>query len=303
MLRSSLAALAASLGVSLALAARAEDSALPGPSGLAVAQVDYGHPGQVELTWDISVLYERLELAVDDGTPAEPSPVLDVEGSSCLAWMPAEPGPRRFSVRGVDGPYLSEWTSAEFEVLAESPIPEPVRDLRCASFPDLGGRLQVTWSPGPDAWVSGRVELPRYRVAAAFGADAAEATIPASPSGPQVAWVVFRDARNYSSPAFAVPCAERLPTFLRGDCNASGSVNITDPIFLLNHLFRGGPRWFCDDACDADDDGRLNLTDAVAILRHLFQGAGNLPPPGDACGEDPTFDLLGGVCSCPLEGP
>lgn len=303
MFRSSFAAFALSLHVSLAMPGGAEEPVLPAPSGLAVAQVDYGHPGRVELAWDIPVLYERFELAVDDGSPAEPSPVLGVEGSARVAWMPAEPGRRRFSVRGVDGPYLSEWTSAEFEVLAESPIPEPVRDLRCAFFPDLGGRLQVTWSPGRDSWVSGRVELPRYRAAATFGADAAEATIPASPSGPQVAWVVFRDARNYSSPAFAVLCAERLPTFLRGDCNGSGSVNITDPIFLLNHLFRGGPRWFCDDACDADDDGNLNLNDAVAILRHLFQGAGSLPPPGDSCGADPTFDLLGGVCSCPLAEP
>ncbi len=281
---------------------RAEDlPVLEAPSNLAVAQVGYGSPGEVELTWESPTLYQRVEIAVDDGSLSEPAPFLDVEGSARMAWAPAEPGSRRFSVRGIDGPYSSPWISTQFEVLRESPIPEPVRDLKCDFLEDQGGRLHVTWTQGPDAWVSGRVELPRYRIAAEFGPGTTEASIPANSGEHKVAWIVFRDAKNYSSPTFAILCSERRPTFLRGDCNGSGSVNITDAIFLLNHLFRSGPRWFCDDACDADDDGSLNITDAIAILRYLFQGAGNLPAPSETCGEDPTFDFLGGYCFCALE--
>ena len=43
---------------------------------------------------------------------------------------------------------------------------------------------------------------------------------------------------------------------------------------------------------DANDDGELNLTDPITLLRRLFLGGDPLPPPGPACGADPTPDGL-----------
>jgi hypothetical protein len=88
----------------------------------------------------------------------------------------------------------------------------------------------------------------------------------------------------------------RIPPteFIRGDVNASGGVEIADPVFLLNHLFRGGPGVPCPDAADADDDGRLTITDAIRILGHLFLGRLPPAPPFPERGEDPTGDRL--VC-------
>lgn len=81
-------------------------------------------------------------------------------------------------------------------------------------------------------------------------------------------------------------------TFVRGDSNADGSVNLTDAIVTLQHLFLGAAEPPCLDGADADDSGRVNLTDAVATLLALFRGAGPLPPPYPDPGLDPTDDDL-----------
>ena len=83
------------------------------------------------------------------------------------------------------------------------------------------------------------------------------------------------------------------PTFKRGDCNADGSFNIADAIFMLAALFSGGPAGTCQDACDGNDDGSLNIADAIYVLAALFSGGPSPSAPGTTtCGEDPTTDTL-----------
>ena len=77
------------------------------------------------------------------------------------------------------------------------------------------------------------------------------------------------------------------------DWTGDGTVDISDPVSLLRHLFLGGAASPCAAAGDADDGGSLDLTDAVLVLDHLFQGG---PPPASpfpSCGIDPTPDALG----------
>jgi hypothetical protein len=82
--------------------------------------------------------------------------------------------------------------------------------------------------------------------------------------------------------------------FLRCDANRDGRINLSDPVFTLNFLFRGGPAPPCYDAGDADDDGKITMTDPVVALRHSFLGAGIIPAPGTAVPWfDPTADGLG----------
>jgi hypothetical protein len=77
--------------------------------------------------------------------------------------------------------------------------------------------------------------------------------------------------------------------FRRGDVDASGLVDITDPIFLLQFLFQGGEPPGCHDAADTDDDQHLAITDAIRILSYLFQGGEPPVAPGpEACGPDST---------------
>jgi hypothetical protein len=84
---------------------------------------------------------------------------------------------------------------------------------------------------------------------------------------------------------------EYAGTFIRGDANLDGVLNITDPVRTLNGLF-AGQGIPCEDASDANDDGRVNITDPVATLGHLFQGASAPPAPFPDPGPDPTPDDL-----------
>ena len=81
--------------------------------------------------------------------------------------------------------------------------------------------------------------------------------------------------------------------FIRGDANQDLSVDISDPIMLLEYLFGSGIPLTCPDAADGNDDGELNIADAVGILQFLFNNAGPLPAPYPDAGEDPTSDSLG----------
>jgi hypothetical protein len=94
--------------------------------------------------------------------------------------------------------------------------------------------------------------------------------------------------------------------FQRGDADASGRLDVTDAIHVLDYLFRGGASALvCKDAGDADDNGRIELSDAIFILRALFQKGGSPAAPFPACGADPTEDELDcaswGACPPQLE--
>jgi hypothetical protein len=87
--------------------------------------------------------------------------------------------------------------------------------------------------------------------------------------------------------------------FNRGDANADGRVNISDPQFIFNWLFLGGAVPPCFDAADVNDDSMINITDGNYLMNFLYQG-GPQPKypfvgggPTQLCGFDPTPDLLG----------
>jgi hypothetical protein len=85
--------------------------------------------------------------------------------------------------------------------------------------------------------------------------------------------------------------------FRRGDVTANGTVDISDPISLLNYLFAGAATPSCLDTGDANDNGINEITDAIFVLNFLFSGSGVPPPPPGpfTCGLDPTTDNV--TCS------
>jgi len=88
-------------------------------------------------------------------------------------------------------------------------------------------------------------------------------------------------------------CRPASGLFRRGDTDSDGTVQLTDAVVTLDHLFRSGPAPGCLDAADADDNGVLEITDAVFTLSHLFRSGPALPEPSAACGADPSEDTLG----------
>jgi hypothetical protein len=81
-------------------------------------------------------------------------------------------------------------------------------------------------------------------------------------------------------------------TFIRGDSNRSGILDLTDAIVTLEHLFMGKPVATCHDPLDADDNATVNLSDPIFLLNHLFASGKAPPAPYPEPGADPTADAL-----------
>ena len=72
---------------------------------------------------------------------------------------------------------------------------------------------------------------------------------------------------------------EYLPSagsFVRGDANGDGTLNIADVLHILDGLFGTGAL-DCLDAADVNDDGKLDVADPVYLLDFMF-GRGPEPP-------------------------
>ncbi len=83
-----------------------------------------------------------------------------------------------------------------------------------------------------------------------------------------------------------------IVTFIRGDGNDDGMVDIADPSYTLIYLFGVNGPSVCLDAQDSNDDGVVNIADPVHELGWLFTLGPPPPPPFPNCGSDPTADGL-----------
>ncbi len=91
------------------------------------------------------------------------------------------------------------------------------------------------------------------------------------------------------------------PTFVRGDGNSDGSINLTDGVVPLLYLFSGGAAPACADAADTNDTGGIEITDAIIIFGWLFTGGAAPAEPSplspgysrEECGPDATEDGIG----------
>lgn len=87
-------------------------------------------------------------------------------------------------------------------------------------------------------------------------------------------------------------------TFVRGDCNQDGSVQLSDAIAALSVLFDGTAPSDCVAACDTNGDSAFDVADAVSLLGYLFVPGSPAPAaPFPTCGT--AASTLGcdlGVC-------
>lgn len=65
-----------------------------------------------------------------------------------------------------------------------------------------------------------------------------------------------------------------------GDANTDGFVNVTDVVFLINHIFIDGPPPDPFSRGDVTCDGQITVEDVVFLINYLFIGG---PPPPASC--------------------
>ena len=173
---------------------------------------------------------------------------------------------------------------------------------------EILGSVDVT--PGEnDGWQRLRLEVNGDEAVGRFGGtygsteDGDEIAGTLREEGVGAFYIAYREARNddlASRPptldSLRVGRSGDLPPpgtlFRRGDANADGQVNLSDPVGLLNHLFAGAAGPSCAKAADADDDGAMTITDAISVLTFLFSGGAEPKAPFAECGADPTVDPL-----------
>ncbi|MGQ9591559.1 MAG: hypothetical protein ACUVYA_14845 [Planctomycetota bacterium] len=233
--------------------------------------------------------------------PAAPAPggpmtcqLILLDGERVVAFAEFDEAGSRVAAGGTLGP---DGLAQAPERIAEGSAAElPTLDPTASEFPRFvlrvgpSGIRLLEASPGD--YTPNRYELlDAYTVLAELGAPA--------PAGPVDA-VRFAAAGGEGRllaavDGFAVlsdlPAPAPKGDFIRGDTNDDAKVDISDGIFLLNHLFLGGERWVCEEGADVNDDGRADLSDAIYAFNFLFLGGPEVPPPHPECGPDPNGEV------------
>ena len=92
--------------------------------------------------------------------------------------------------------------------------------------------------------------------------------------------VLMNDYSGSSVPINWLPEEEvgsfNVMAFQPGDANNDGKINITDVIYLVNYLFKGGYAPYPSIRGDANCDGYVTVADVVYLINYLFKGG---PPP------------------------
>ncbi len=65
-------------------------------------------------------------------------------------------------------------------------------------------------------------------------------------------------------------------SYVAGDADGSGEVDIDDIVYLVSYIFSGGPEPDPMEAGDADCSGGVDIDDAVYLINYIFSGG---PPP------------------------
>jgi hypothetical protein len=66
--------------------------------------------------------------------------------------------------------------------------------------------------------------------------------------------------------------------YLTGDPNHNGVIDVSDVVYLINYLFKGGPEPDPLESGDANCDGQVTVSDVVYLINYLFKGG-----PAPAC--------------------
>ena len=92
-------------------------------------------------------------------------------------------------------------------------------------------------------------------------------------------------------PSLALEIFESLsatsPSFLRGDVNQDGQVNILDSNDLLRFFYDKEYEPPCLESADVNNDGLVQLADALQLISYVTHGLSPPASPFPVCGRDP----------------
>ena len=77
-------------------------------------------------------------------------------------------------------------------------------------------------------------------------------------------------------------------TFIRGDANRDGHLDVGDGVKIITYLFRAGTLG-CPLAADVNDDNRVDVADTIRVVNYLFRQGEAPPAPFPLAGLDTTM--------------
>lgn len=60
--------------------------------------------------------------------------------------------------------------------------------------------------------------------------------------------------------------------FIRGDANGDKKLTVSDVIYMINYLFKGGPEPVPIQSADCNCDTKVTVSDVVYLINYLFKG-------------------------------
>ncbi len=69
-----------------------------------------------------------------------------------------------------------------------------------------------------------------------------------------------------------------IASYKRGDVNGDNKISVTDVIYFINYLFKGGNPPNPLGVGDANCDGKSTVSDVIFLINYLFKGG-----PAPAC--------------------
>ncbi|MCA8958948.1 MAG: hypothetical protein KDC38_00485 [Planctomycetes bacterium] len=233
-------------------------------------------PGAVDvvLTWTNAAVYDSL-IVTRDGTE-----IANLRGTAVmLEDLDLGPGLHQYAVTPV---ILGASGSP---TLCSAPTSPPLTGLVCAL---AGPDVSLSWDPPVPGYDSIRIFRDGLEIQSLPGATASTLDVGPAPAVYDYD-VVGEVAGLLSDPLSCQIEVFDQPSFIRGDSNADGNIDIADPIYNLGYLFQSGPSQ-CLDAQDVNDDGNVDIADPIFNLSFLFQSGATPLPPYPDCGQDPTED-------------
>jgi hypothetical protein len=204
------------------------------------------------------------------------------------------PGKHTYEVVGV---VTGGWKTpaATCEVTVAEP-PAPVTDLHCAPKADTSDTVVLTWTL-PEAAPYTAIEVFRdgTKIADLTGNTAVSYEDAGLATGKYVYSVVGVTADSASARAtckIKVQAPAAPATFIRGDIDGDGAVDVDDALALLKWVYPGKRKAdgkpACMEAADIDNSGAVNLADGIYLIMALYKDGPKPVAPYPECGEAPA---------------
>jgi len=87
-------------------------------------------------------------------------------------------------------------------------------------------------------------------------------------SGGQTGVAGISEDKNY----FGLQGYVHTAAFVHGDNNADGGVSVSDVVYEINFLFKGGPKPIPSEVGDVNCDNTSSVSDVVYTINFLFKG-------------------------------